>query len=68
MRQKLDLDRIWRQGVALANDKLADAGEAQLPSSLACPFTLDEILSEALDLDAARSRAADTLKAASRPA
>jgi len=64
MRQKLDRDRIWRQAIALANDKLVDAGETQLPAPLTCPFTLDEILNETLDLDAARSRVAQAAETA----
>jgi hypothetical protein len=56
MMQRLDLARIWSTAGATANDALAGFGEPAIPQDLACPFTLDELLSEDLDLRAAVSR------------
>jgi hypothetical protein len=56
MMQRLDLARIWSTARATANDALAGFGEPAIPQDLACPFTLEELLLEDLDLRAAVQR------------
>jgi hypothetical protein len=56
MMQRLDLARIWLTARATANDALAGFGEPAIPEDLACPFTLEELLSEDFDLRAAVQR------------
>ncbi|MBK1667691.1 hypothetical protein CKO28_06540 [Rhodovibrio sodomensis] len=53
MRQKIDLDREWRRAWPVAEGKLVEQGDAALPMPVACPFTLDDLLGEGIDLDAA---------------
>ena len=52
MRQLLSAAKVWRRGQIAACGFLADVG---IPSTLplGCPFTLDDLLSEDFDLDAA---------------
>jgi hypothetical protein len=59
MRAKIDLDQLWRVARATASDQLADYGEPAVPGDLACPFTLDALLSEDFDVDAAVRRHRD---------
>lgn len=59
MRQKVDLDDLWRVSVRQARLALAehdDALASDIPVS--CPLTLDELLQPALDLDTAVDLAA----------
>ncbi|WP_200339851.1 DUF29 domain-containing protein [Rhodovibrio sodomensis] len=56
MRQHLDLAREWREARLLANDKLAAHGEPGLPEAVACPFTLDDLLGQPIDVEAAIGR------------
>ena len=56
MRAKLDLSELWRVALASANDHLADYGEPTIPTNRACPFTLDELLAEDFDVEAAVTR------------
>ena len=58
MRQKIDLAGSWRTAVRQTNRELAAYGEAQLPTDTACPFTLDELVAEDFDADAAVTRLA----------
>jgi hypothetical protein len=63
MKDDLDLDRIWRRAVRLANKSFRRHDEPELPRTPACPFTLNELLAEAFDTDAAIARVADVLGA-----
>jgi len=56
MRQKLDPDRIWRKAVRRAHVALVDRGDPGLPPIPTMPFTLDALLAEDFDLDAAEAR------------
>jgi hypothetical protein len=56
MRQHLDLHEMWREAIQEANDALAGFGEPVVALDLPCPFTLDDLLSEDLDLVAAVDR------------
>ncbi len=56
MRDKIDLPRLWQQALTYAGRALADYGEPDLPADLPCPYTLDELLSDAFDVDAAVDR------------
>ena len=52
MRQLLDVTQVWRQGAKLAGLLLAEKGvKSMIPA--ACPFTLDDLLSDDFDLDTA---------------
>lgn len=53
MRQRIDVDRIWRKAVRRASVSLVDHGEPPIPEALACPFTLEALLIEAFDPDRA---------------
>jgi hypothetical protein len=70
MRQKLNLDRIWRKAIRRAHVALVDRDEPGLPRPSTPPFTLDDLLTEDFDLDAAeaRVRAALSDEGASPPA
>jgi len=63
IRQKLDLGGIWRRGVRLANKSFRTHGEPELADTPHCPFTLDELLAESFDIDAALRRVAEVLPA-----
>jgi hypothetical protein len=61
MKHDLDLDRIWRRAVRRANKSFRHHDEPELPRTPACPFTLDELLSEAFDTDAAIAQVSGAL-------
>lgn len=61
MNADVDLDRIWRQGVRLANKSFRRYGEPELPRTPACPFTLDALLAEDFDTDTAIATVADAV-------
>ncbi len=63
MKHDLDLDRIWRRGVRLANKSFRRHDEPELPRTPDCPFTLDALLAEAFDTDAAIARVSGALGA-----
>jgi hypothetical protein len=56
MHDKIDLTRLWRRALRQTNRELADYGEAEVPQNTPCPFTLDELLTEDFDVDAAVAR------------
>jgi hypothetical protein len=56
MRDKIDLNRLWRRALRQTNRELADYGEAEVPENALCPFTLDDLLAEEFDIDAAVER------------
>jgi len=56
MRDKIDPARLWQQALTYAGRALRDYGEPDLPGDLACPFTLDELLADDFDADAAVDR------------
>jgi hypothetical protein len=56
MRQKIDLAGSWRTAVRVTNRDLADYGEPQLAADNPCPLTLDDLLSEDFDVEAAVAR------------
>jgi hypothetical protein len=58
MHDKIDLNRLWRRALRQTNRELADYGEAEVPENTPCPFTLDELLTEDFDVDAAVARLA----------
>jgi hypothetical protein len=58
MHAKIDLDRLWQQALTYAGRALSDHGAPGLPSGLTCPFTLDDLLAEEFDVDAAVARLA----------
>jgi hypothetical protein len=58
MHAKIDLDRLWQQALTYAGRALSDHGEPGLPSGVTCPFTLDDLLAEEFDVDAAVARLA----------
>ena len=63
MRQYLDPAREWREAWLLADDKLAAYAEPALPAPTDCPFTLDQPLDEAFDVEAAIGRVASRVAA-----
>ena len=65
MARKLDPEREWREAWPLAGDKLQAHGEPPLPSPIACPFTLDDLLDGGFDVAAAVERLAALLQEAS---
>ena len=63
MRQLLDASKIWQNGRKAARGFLGDVGASSaLPS--ACPFSLDDLLSDDFDLDAALATLAAAKQAA----
>jgi hypothetical protein len=56
MRQKIDLAGSWQAAVRITNRELNDYGEPPLAAETPCPFTLDELLAEHFDVDAALAR------------
>ena len=53
MRQHLDIDAIWRDALADANDSFAANEEEQVTAPARCPLTLDQLVAERFDRDAA---------------
>jgi hypothetical protein len=53
MRQHIDVEALWRSAVKRTNRHLARYGEPQAPTHVACPFDLDDLLSEDFDPDKA---------------
>lgn len=62
MRQQLDPAKEWREAWLLAGDRLAAYGEPALPQPIACPFTLDDLLQDSFEIDAAIDRVAGALQ------
>ena len=58
MRDKVDLNRLWRRALRQTNRELADYGEAGVAENAPCPFMLDDLLAEDFDVDAAVARLA----------
>ena len=56
MRQKIDLAGSWQAAVRITNRELNDYGEPPLATETRCPFTLDELLAEDFDVEAALAR------------
>jgi hypothetical protein len=56
MRQHIDLDRIWRKAVKRANVSLINYGEPGISNTLQIPFSLDELLTDDFDPNAAEER------------
>ena len=54
----VDMAKVWAQAVRTANSKLRLYDDPEFPAGLACPFTLNALLSEDFDPQAA----ADTLR------
>ena len=54
--QKIDLAGSWRTAVRITNRELNDYGEPPLATETRCPFTLDELLAEDFDVEAALAR------------
>jgi hypothetical protein len=55
MRQKLDMEEIWRDALIEAEGKLTPYGESlRDPLPKACPFALDELLSKPAELQRLR--------------
>jgi hypothetical protein len=64
MRRHLDLDAAWADAVRSARDQLGDYGESPAIAAVGpCPFTLDELLDPAFDVDAAVQQVASNLNA-----
>ncbi|SDG46292.1 protein of unknown function DUF29 [Limimonas halophila] len=61
MRRQLDVDAIWRDAVADANDSFAANDEVQVTAPSRCPLTLDQLIAERFDRDAALDAVADAL-------
>jgi hypothetical protein len=53
MRQRIDLDWIWRRAVQRANRALQSYGATPFPSDVACPFAPDDFLVADFDGEAA---------------
>jgi hypothetical protein len=53
MRQLINLDEIWQDARQDANRLLADFGEAPVRTDTPCPFTIDALLLDKFDADAA---------------
>lgn len=54
MRQRIDMHSIWRRAVRGAASQLRDHGSELLPDiPLRCPFSVDDIVIESFDFDAA---------------
>lgn len=58
IRQKIDLDELWRDALDIAPDRLADFGVALPDLPAACPITLDDLLADPFDVEAAVARIA----------
>ena len=59
MRQRIRMDHVWRLAQAHAESALIAYGDALLPRlPKTCPLSLDELLAEVLDIDAALVRLA----------
>ena len=59
LRQLLDMIQVWRQGTKLATRLLLEKGVTPtVPTT--CPFTLEDLLSDDFDLNAALARLAAT--------
>ena len=56
MTPRIELARFWANARAAANDALAGFGDPAIPEDIACPFTLDELLSDDFDVRAAAER------------
>lgn len=56
MRQRIDLDHVWRRALARAGADLRRYGEALADLPAACPFALDDLLSEAPNAEALAAR------------
>jgi hypothetical protein len=56
MRARIELERLWQQALTYTNRALAHYGEPAIPAALACPFTLDALLADTFDVDAAVRR------------
>jgi hypothetical protein len=52
MRQRLDLDLIWRRAARQAERSLRRYGEAVVPHPQTCPFTLDALLDDSVEPEA----------------
>jgi hypothetical protein len=46
MRQRLDLDKLWRQAVRQISESAQMPGEGRATRSRACPIPLDPLLDE----------------------
>ena len=57
MRRVLDVDKVWRNGRRAAGRYLSEAG---MPFAMPerCPFTLDQLLDDAFEMDTAVARVA----------
>jgi Domain of unknown function DUF29 len=51
MRQRIDLERVWRLAVKDATASLAEYGEPVVALPASCPFTIDDLLDEEMDPD-----------------
>ena len=56
MRQRLDLPMIWRRAARQAERSLRRFGATPPPLPVACPFTLDELLDDAVEPEALVAR------------
>jgi hypothetical protein len=54
----IDLADSWRTAIRQINRVIVDRGEPQMASDTLCPFTLDDLLTEDFDVDAAVTRLA----------
>jgi hypothetical protein len=56
MHQRIELDRYWQRAIRQTNRDLAGYGEDGIPRTMTCPFTLDALLAEDFDVEAAVRR------------
>ena len=56
MRQRLDLPMIWRRAARQAERSLRRFGTTPPPLPVTCPFTLDELLDDAVEPEALVAR------------
>jgi len=63
MRRNIDLAALWRDALGAANDDLEAFGERPVGQDMACPLTLDQLIAEGFDRDAALDAVADALGA-----
>lgn len=56
LRRTLDVQNVWAKAIRRANRGLTQYDEPALPSDIACPFTLDDLLAQDFDPEAALIR------------
>jgi hypothetical protein len=67
MAQRIDLERIWRITRNQTVSSLAEHGDAAAPLPSRCPWTVEELIQETMDLDGLLSRLEQRTDAGEQP-